>query len=124
MPYSVLVDDDNAVIEVVYTGPITTSTRVCAMEDGATLLSAHQYRRVLVDLRDAMPADDAADHGDSSSLRLAYRPPIQESRLAYLTTPEQPFKLLAGNLTTRHPSVQPFHCREAALQWLVDEPDA
>jgi hypothetical protein len=123
MPYLVSVDETHALVEVVYSGPITTSTRICAMEDGATLLSARQYRRVLVDLRAATAAPDAPGDPDNFALRVAHPPQVRESRLAYLLLPEQPFDLLVGNFAAiRHAAVGQFHRREDALRWLLREP--
>lgn len=123
MPYLVSVDATHALVEVVYSGPITTSTRICAMEDGATLLAAHQCRRVLVDLRAATPTPDPPDAADTFARRVAHRPQVQQSRLAYLFLPEQPFDLLVGNVATiRHAAVGQFTRREDALQWLLAEP--
>jgi hypothetical protein len=123
MPYSVLVDETHAVVEVVYDGHVTTSTRICAMEDGAALLSSRQLRRVLVDMRAAIPADDSRDTSDRLALQVAHRPQIDDSRLAYLVSPAQSFTALAGHLAaSRHACVQQFECREDALKWLLEEP--
>jgi hypothetical protein len=125
MPYLVRVDETHALVEVVYSGPITTSTRICAMEDGATLLSTRSYRRVLVDLRAATPAPDAPGDVDRFARRVAHRPQVRQSRLAYLVLNGQPFDLLVGNVASiRHAAVARFERHEDALQWLLREPDA
>lgn len=123
MPYLVSVDATHALVEVVYSGPITTSTRICAMEDGATLLSAHQFRRVLVDLRAATPAPGPGNEADTFARRVAHRPQVQQSRLAYLRLPEQPFDPMVGSMAAiRHAAVKQFTRREDALEWLLAEP--
>jgi hypothetical protein len=124
MPYSLHADEARTLIELVYTGEIKASTRVCAMEDGDALLFARGYRRVLVDLREAVPAPKS--DGDASfPSRMAHRPPrMSSSRLAYVTRPRSPFDLLAGNLAViRHAAVGYFHRREDAVEWLLLDPD-
>ena len=102
MPYSLHADEAHKLIELVYTGEIESSTRVCAMEDGDAMLSARGYRRALVDLRDAVPAPESPGGGSFP-----------------------PFDLLAGNMAVlRHSAVGYFHRREDAVEWLLLEPDA
>lgn len=124
MSYALHADEADKLIELVYTGEIKASTRVCAMEDGDALLFARGYRRVLVDLRDAVPAPEA-DGGASFPSRMAHRSPrASSSRLAYVTRPHSPFDLLAGNVAViRHAAVGYFHRREDAVEWLLLEPD-
>jgi hypothetical protein len=125
MPYSLHADEAHKLVELVYTGEIKASTRVCAMEDGDALLFARGYRRVLVDMRDAVPAPES-DAGAGFPSRMAHRPPrVSSSRLAYVTRARSSFDLLAGNMAViRHAAVGYFHRREDAVEWLLLEPDA
>ena len=123
MPYTVSADEQYRLVEVVYSGQITISTRVCAMEDGVTLLDSQQYRRVLIDLRAAVAAPESLDVGNAFATRMAHRPRVRDSRLAYLTLPHQHSNLLIENMAAaRHLSLQRFNRREDALQWLLLEP--
>jgi hypothetical protein len=123
MSYTVTADEANRLIEVVYSGPITTRTRICAMEDGATLLDARKFARVLVDLRAAVAAPEPLDAAKAFATRLAHRPRMRDSRLAYLAHPDQQSTLLAQTLAAaRHVAVQSFHQREPALHWLLQGP--
>jgi len=120
MPYLVQADEQHQLVEVIYTGPITISTRICAMEDGALLLDAHQYARVLVDLTaaSAAPEHDATAHGYAA--RMAHRPRARNSRLAYVTSPGQHSSVLMETIaSTRHVELRHFHTRAAALHWLL-----
>ena len=120
MPYLVHADEQHELVEVIYSGPITTSTRICAMEDGALLLDAHQYARVLVDLTAATAAPEpiAAAHGYAA--RMAHRPRARNSRLAYVTLPAQhPSPLMENVASTRHVELRHFHARAEALHWLL-----
>jgi len=120
MPYIVQADEQHQLVEVVYTGPITVSTRICAMEDGALLLEAHQYARVLVDLTAATAAPEPADVAHGYAARMAHRPRARNSRLAYVTLPQQPANLLMENLASaRHVELRHFHARADALHWLL-----
>jgi len=76
MPYTVSVDEQHQLVEVVYSGHITISTRVCAMEDGAILLESRQYRRVLVDLHEAVTESESLDVGNVLASRLSHRPRV------------------------------------------------
>ena len=123
MPYTVTADAQHRLVEVVYSGPITVSTRVCAMEDGATLLQQHGFTRVLVDLRDAVPAGEPLDPANSFAARIAHRPRMRDSRLAYVTRPDEPSNTLIRNMvSSRHVAIAHFHAREDALRWLLREP--
>ena len=120
MPYTVSIDDEQQFVEVVYSGSITVSTRVCAMEDGAILLESRQYRRVLVDLRAADHAPASTETGNTVANAMAQRPRVRDSRLAYLVLPAQQANLQVEHLTpARHAALQHFTQREDALEWLL-----
>ena len=119
MPYMVQADEQHQLVEVVYTGPITISTRICAMEDGALLLDAHQYARVLVDLTAAAAAPEA-DPAHGYAARMAHRPRVRNSRLAYVTLPHQHSHLFMESIASaRHGELRHFHARADALHWLL-----
>ena len=120
MPYSVQADEQHQLVEVVYTGPITVSTRICAMEDGALLLEAHQYARVLVDLTAATAAPEPSDAAHGYAARMAHRPRTRGSRLAYVMLPQQAANLPMEHLASaRHVELRHFHARADALHWLL-----
>lgn len=120
MPYTVSIDDEQQFVEVVYSGSITVSTRVCAMEDGATLLESRRYRRVLVDLRAANHAPAPTEAGNTVANAMAQRPRVLDSRLAYLVSPTQQADMQVEHLVaTRHAALQHFTEREDALEWLL-----
>ena len=126
MPYLVHADEQHELVEVIYSGPITTSTRICAMEDGATLLEARQYARVLVDLTAATAAPEPQEPGSALlAARMAQRPRVRDSRLAYVTGPEPHASLLLAHAlvgsvaSTRHAQLRHFQSRDAALHWLL-----
>jgi len=120
MPYLVHADEQHQLVEVVYTGPITISTRICAMEDGAILLDAHQYARVLVDLTAATAAPEPADASNAYATRMVQRPRVGNSRLAYVMLPTQDSNLLLETMaSSRHAELRHFHARAAALHWLL-----
>lgn len=123
MSYTVTVNEQYRLVEVVYSGQITTSTRICAMEDGATQLEAHRFTRVLVDLREAHAANEPLDAANAFAARIAHRPRMRDSRLAYVAAPGQHAVLLGQNVAAaRHGAVAHFHCRDAALHWLSQAP--
>ena len=123
MPYTVTADEQHRLVEVMYSGQITTSTRICAMEDGAALLDAYGFARVLVDLRHAVAAGESRDVANALAARIAPRPRMRDSRLAYVSRPEGHADLLAGSVASaRHAAVAHFHSRDDALHWLLLEP--
>lgn len=122
MPYTVSVDHEHQLIEVVYSGQITISTRVCAMEDGAVLLESHCYSRVLVDLREAVTAAEPLNLGNSFATRMAQTPRVRDSRMAYLMLPHQHSnRLIEIMASARHLSLDHFTDRAAALAWLLGD---
>lgn len=123
MPYTVTVDEQHRLVEVVYSGPITVSTRICAMEDGATQLEAHKFTRVLVDLREARAVSEPLDAANAFATRIAHRPRLRDSRLAYVTRPDEHSSLRVQNpASARHVAVSHFHDRDEALHWLLKAP--
>jgi hypothetical protein len=120
MPYTVSIDDTHRLVEIIYSGQITIGTRMDAMNEGVALLEARQYSRVLVDLRGSVAALEPLDAGNAFATRLAYWPRLRDSRLAFVTLPSQYSNLLVENMAAaRHLSLQHFHRREDALQWLL-----
>lgn len=125
MSYLVHADEQHQLVEVVYNGPITLSTRICAMEDGAILLEARQYARVLVDLSAATAAPEPPEANNAFATRMAQRPRMRNSRLAYVTRPDVQASLLAAHAlvgsvaSTRHAELRHFHSRAEALHWLL-----
>jgi len=123
MSYTVSADEQHRLVEVVYSGAITSSTRICAMEDGATLLDARGFARILVDLRDASAVPEPLHAANAFAARITHRPRMRNSRLAYVAHPDQHANLLAQNLAAaRHAAVAHFHKRDAALNWLLQDP--
>jgi hypothetical protein len=140
MPYMVHADEQHQLVEVVYSGPITISTRICAMEDGAILLQARGYTRVLVDLSAATAVPEPADAANAFAARMVLRPRVPNSRLAYVVRPGPQSGLLAVTVppqrvpvtevsgaaalvenlaATRHAELRHFHARAEALHWLL-----
>lgn len=120
MPYTIHLDLTLGLVEVVHSAQTSVATRLSAMEEGAQLLRAHQLRRVLVDLRDAISAPDAGDIATTMTRRVAQAPLVAGSRLAYLMRPHQHANLLAENMAAaRHDQHRHFTAREDALRWLL-----
>jgi hypothetical protein len=120
MPYTVSIDDQHGLVEIIYSGQITIDVRQDAMTQGIALLEERQYSRVLVDLRRSMAALEPLDAGNAFATRLAHSPRLRDSRLAFVTLPTQYSNLLVENMAAaRHLSLQHFHRREDALQWLL-----
>lgn len=120
MPYTIHLDLTRGLVEVVHASHTPVAARLAAMEEGARLLHAHQLRRVLVDLREAISAPDAADFAATMTRRVANAPLVPGSRLAYLMRPHQHANLLAENMAAaRHDQHRHFTEREEALRWLL-----
>ena len=120
MPYTIAINAPLQLIEVVYHGPLTLAVRMAAMREGAELLARHQFRRVLVDLRNAQSVvEDEAPGHDQVSRTVARTPLVAGSRLAYLARPHQAANLRAENMAAaRHAALAHFTTRDAALRWL------
>lgn len=125
MAYTIGTDAALEMIEVVYTGPLSSAERAAAIREGSQLLSRLQYRRVLVDLRDATlmpePTHRLADLGHV----MAHAPAVHSSRLAYVVTPEQEANRIVENMAAaRHMDVARFLHRDIAIAWLQAPPPA
>ena len=120
MPYTVSIDDPHRLVEIVYSGQITIDTRMDAMNEAVALLEARRYSRVLVDLHGSVATLEPLDAVNAFATRIAYWPRLRDSRLAFVTLPSQYSNLLVENMAAaRHLSLQHFHRREDALQWLL-----
>ncbi len=120
MPYTVSIDELHRLVEVIYSGQITIATRLAAVHEGVALLEQRRYSRVLVDLRNSVAALESLDVGNAFATRLAHWPRLRDSRLAFVTLPSQYSNLLVENMAAaRHLSLQHFHRRKDALQWLL-----
>ncbi len=122
MPHDLRIDDALALIEVVYHGAICAAERAQAVHEGARQLTETDFRRVMVDLRDATIAVEPTHVLAGLAHEMAHAPSIGGSRLAYLVTPEQEANRIVENMATaRHMRVARFQDRDAALAWLLDE---
>jgi hypothetical protein len=120
MSFTLNVDHEHQLIEVIHVGETPVLSRIESMERGAHLLQAHGFRRVLVDLRQSISAPDTIDVKDAMTRRVANAPLVAGSRLAYLHRAHQHANLLAENMAAaRHDALRHFTAREAALAWLL-----
>lgn len=121
MPHDLRIDDALALIEVAYHGEVGAAERAQAIHEGARLLSERGFRRVLVDLRDAVIAVEPTHVLAGLAHEMAHAPSVGSSRLAYLVTPEQEANRIIENMATaRHMQVARFNERDAAIAWLLD----
>ena len=123
MSYTLEVDRDRAMIEIVYHGLLTIAERGEAIREGSRLLSASQHRRVLVDLREATLAIEPTHVRVQLAHDMAHAPAVQGSRLAYLLNADQEANRIIENMASaRHMAVARFLDRDAALAWLTNDP--
>ena len=122
MPFHVSADPGNRLVRVSYDGPTTIDHRLRALAHGEALLRATGYRRVLVDLREAMSTEEPLDRSNAFATRMAQSEEVRLCRLAYLVPPHQHNnRLIETMAVARHLDVERFEQVEQALAWLCLE---
>lgn len=119
MPFHVSADHDHRLVRVTYDGPTTIDHRLRALAHGEALLRATGYRRILVDLREAVSAEEPLDRSNHFATRLALSEEVRMCQLAYLVPPHQHGnRLIETMAVARHLEVERFERVDEALAWL------
>ena len=119
MPFHVSADPGNRLVRVTYDGLTSIDHRLRALAHGEALLRATGYRRILVDLREAVSVDEPLDRSNAFATRMAQSEEVRLCRLAYLVPPHQHGnRLIETMAVARHLDVERFEQDEQALAWL------
>lgn len=122
MAHELRADPALALINVVYYGELAASEREQTIHETARLLSETDFRRVLVDLREATIVSEPTHVLVALAHEIAHAPALYSSRVAYLVTPEQEANRIIENMAVaRDVLVGRFHDRDAAIAWLLDD---
>ena len=122
MPFHVSADPGHRLVSVTYDGLTTLDHRARALAHGEALLRATGYRRVLVDLREALSVEEPLDRSNAFATRMAQSEEVRLCRLAYLVPPHQHGnRLIETMAVARHLDVERFEQDEQALAWLCVE---
>lgn len=120
MPYTLSIDTDNQVLEVRYGGVVSMAQRIDAWRESKPLLRDTGIRRILVDLLQAVPAQEPLGAHSNFVATILKEPLLLASRTAFVAPPAHPINHLVEVLTdARHYPFSRFADRESALTWLL-----
>lgn len=119
--FSITVDEDRRLVEVIYTGEVDLHERAAAVKAASEVLEEKGYRRVLVDLSNARMKANSPHEESWFANVLGRNPVLARSRTAYLARPDQTVNWFIGILAqARHYACKHCNDREAAYAWLMD----
>lgn len=122
MPYSMHVDVSRALLDLRYHGIVSIAQRLEAWGEAKPLLERTGVRRILIDLMQAIPAQEPVGHHSEFAARLTSEPLLLESRTAFVAPPVHPVNHLIEVLAdARHYPFSRFTDREQAIAWLLDD---
>lgn len=120
MPYKLSVDTDHQVLEVRYSGVVSMAQRVQAWRESEPLLRDSGIRRVMIDLLQAVPAQEPLNAHNEFAAIILHEPLLLASRTAFVAPPAHPINHLVEVLTdAHHYPFSRFADRESALAWLL-----
>lgn len=126
MPYTISIDSRNKVLEVRYSGIVAVAQRFQAWHEAEPLLRDSGVRRVMINLLEALPAQEPLSRHRDFAAMLLQEPVLLSSRTAFVAPPAHPINHLVEVLTdAHHYPFSRFPDRESALAWLLgcDPPD-
>jgi len=122
MSYSITADEENHIIFVNYTNTVSISEREAAVSELSTLCSDVDYKRILVDLREARLIINNPEEQDEFVTRLSLNPVLKKCKTVYLSTTTHDNNFFIELLArARH-----FNCKhctdmDVAYEWLLDK---
>jgi hypothetical protein len=123
MPYTLQLDDADALLEVRYQGVVTVAERFQAWSEARPLLERSGYRRILIDLTGARAGPDDSSDFSAFANRITSEPLLLASRTAFVVPAVHPVNHLIEVLAdARHYPFQRFDTRAPAIEWLRRHP--
>jgi len=123
MPYTLQLDDTEAMLDLRYHGVVTVAERFQAWAESRPLLERSGYRRILIDLTAAQAGPDGPADFSAFANRITSEPLLLASRTAFVVPPVHPANHLIEVLAdARHYPFRRFDARAPALEWLRQHP--
>lgn len=123
MPYTLLLEDAGALLEVRYHGVVTVAERFQAWSEARPQLERTGYRRILIDLLAAQAGTDDSSDFSAFANRITSEPLLLASRTAFVVPAVHPINHLIEVLAdARHYPFQRFDARAPAIEWLRGHP--
>jgi hypothetical protein len=124
MPYTLMLDPEQGIIDLRYHGVVTVAQRLQAADETLPLLRASGVRRILIDLMQASGGMDSIDSVRAFVARVTREPLFLHSRTAFVAPPFNISNHLVEVLMDiHHYPFSRFNDRDAAIAWLLgDEP--
>lgn len=124
MPYTLQLDEVRGLLDLRYHGVVSVAQRLQAADEALPLLRESGLRRILIDLMQAVAAQDSIDDFRAFVARINGEPVFRQSRTAFVAPPVNYSNHLVEVLAdAHHYPFSRFVDREQAVAWLLgDEP--
>lgn len=118
MPHETHVDVDLGLVKVIYHGVVTVEERETAREQAAWLVNEHQFKRILVDMRQCVMSLSTTDiiHFGNTFDELHFSPQLKICGV--IQPDDEDDKLLETVALSRGTNIRFFTEFEQALRWL------
>lgn len=122
MPYTLQLDEVRGLLDLRYHGVVSIAQRHRAADEAVPLLRASGLRRILIDLMQAVAAQDSIDDFRAFAARITGEPLFRQSRTAFVAPPVNYTNHLIEVLAdAHHYPFSRFVDRDEALAWLLGD---
>lgn len=122
MPYTLQLDEHRGLLDLRYHGVVSVAQRLQAADEALPLLRQSGLRRILIDLMQAVAAQDSIDDFRALVARITGEPVFRQSRTAFVAPPVNYSNHLVEVLAdAHHYPFSRFVDREAAVAWLLGD---
>ena len=122
MPYTLQLDSERALLDLRYHGVVSVAQRLRAADEALPLLRESGLRRILIDLMQAVAAQDSIDDFRAFTARITGEPLFRQSRTAFVAPPVNYTNHLIEVLAdAHHYPFSRFVDRDEAIAWLLGD---
>jgi hypothetical protein len=122
MPYTLQLDEGRGLLDLRYHGVVSVAQRLRAADEALPLLRESGLRRILIDLMQAVAAQDSIDDFRAFTARITGEPLFRQSRTAFVAPPVNYSNHLIEVLAdAHHYPFSRFVDRDEAIAWLLGD---
>jgi len=122
MPYTLQLDEVRGLLDLRYHGVVSVAQRQRAADEALPLLRQSGLRRILIDLMQAVAAQDSIDDFRTFAARITGEPLFRQSRTAFVAPPVNYTNHLIEVLAdAHHYPFSRFVDRDEAIAWLLGD---
>ena len=122
MPYTIQLDKARGLLDLRYHGVVSVAQRLRAADEALPLLRESGLRRILIDLMQAVAAQDSIDEFRAFTARITGEPLFRQSRTAFVAPPVNYANHLIEVLAdAHHYPFSRFVDRDEAIAWLLGD---